>query len=981
MIMKFLFVLLIMTVTWGAHLVAEDLTLPPVNVSLDYTPFNVSGFTATFEITLPGGSNAWVETLPSSALLYQVTTGNPIGTSEQVLDPQGRVNFVTYDNIDTVTSFIFADSAPGFSGRRYGLCSIRLNSNAITGDPGALDVYLTDLATGAKLTGATVALASPTSALIEVGDGQYRAQTTTTQARTINASLTGYNSKNFPATLTAGMITSLPQTLTNPTPGVVNISTTASNPTGANPIPFRIYFFKPVNAALGDFTISDLAVTNGVISSLDGGPGDYTAQVIPTAAGVVQLALAAGTVRDNANIPNAAANTLAITYDATGPEVTIDQALTQVDPATSYPLRFAVHFSESVTGFTSGDVRLSGTAGDPKFASVTGSGADYVVEVVGMSGPGTVIATIGADAATGASGPSRASSSTDNVVTWSPPANYSLPTLIRRLDYTATSTPPSEFTNIDLGANAWVVLPPRNSNTRLTQFSGAAVPIQNEIAITTQDTVVTSAATGKVRVGANGLSGDTSDFFTYSLTPPGTADRQFGFVHLTMVNNSDLNLTIGGVFVTLRDGAGNRITGATLAYGATAETGAPFSEVTAGVYRLIISNNTTGTIFVRAAGFQDVAQVRALSVGFFPEVPIVLTVGSLVATITSPIAELTRAKSFPVTFTFSTSVSDFTAADIVMTNGSFSGLAPTDASGTTYTGTVTARSSGRVRIEIASGAANAGGFASNAAALTRTYDPTGPLVTINQASGQSDPSVTGPFAFTVVFTAPVSGFTASDVSFSSSTSTGALTAVVTGSGTTYSVSVSGMVGDGTVIASIPVDAALANGHPSAASTSTDNSVTFTPPSVGRPSVTINQDANQPDPTPLPVIAFRVRFSNPVNGFTASDVTLSGTASGPLSRSITKVGISEREYLVLVSGMSSAGTVIASIAAGAAIGQAGSEPILASTSTDNEVTYAPVNGAISRPTAAEGSSACGLGSGLATLLLGSALLLISRRTLR
>lgn len=958
-------ILVLLVFAGGLTHAVENLTIAPVNVDLDYTPSSVSGSAASVIITLPGGANGWIVTRPAAGtgLLYQMS-GTPISMDETpVSDSQGRINFVLYPDIDTVTSFVFADSVASTTGRRYGLCSVRLNSNNIVGNPGVLDVFLTDLATGAKLTGATVAMTGPTTALVEVGVGQYRAQTTTTQPRTFNATLGGYNPLSFDTDLTAGVIGSTPRTMINPTPGTVNVSTTASNPTGANPIPFRIFFFKPVNAALGDLTIGDVTVTNGTVSSLDGGPADYTAQVIPTAAGAVQVAVAAGVARDNANITNAASNTLSVTYDATGPTVTIDQDPGQADPAVSYPVRFAVRFSESVSGFTSGDVVLSGTAGAPMSATVTGSGTDYVVEVAGMSGPGTVVATVRSDAATGASGPSRASASTDNVVTWSPPANYTLPTLIRRLNYSAASSPPSEVIDIDLGANAWVVLPPRNANTKLTQADGTTL-------ITTQDTVVTTTGTGRVRVGANALTGDTSDFFTYALTPPGTPNRQFGFVHLTMVNNSDLSLTIGGVYVTLKDASNNRIPGATVTYGAAADNGLPFTEVTSGVYRLIISNNTTGTIFARAAGFQDASQVQALAVGQFPEVPLVLTQSSLVATITSTIANPTRAKTFPVTFTFSSPVPDFIAADVVVTNGTFGGFS---GSGTTFSGSVTATQSGTVKVEIPSGAANTGGFASNAAALTRTYDPTGPLVTINQAGGQFDPTLSGPIIFTAQFTAPVTGFTGSDLRFTGSTATGTLAAIVTGSGQSYTISVSGMTGGGTVVATIPVDAATANGHPSAASTSGDNSVTYNPPGAGSPTVTINQDSGQPDPTTLSAIMFRVHFSAAVSGFTAADVVLSGTAPGTLSTSVSGSGA---DYLVLVGGMTGTGTVMATLPAGAAT--AGGLPSFSATSNDNSVVYAPTGGGSSAPTAASGSGACGLGSGFAVFGL---LLLGLRRRLR
>lgn len=264
-------ILVLLVFAGGLSHALENFTLPPVNVDLVYTPFSITGSAASVTITLPYGSNAWIETLPSYGTLYPYGGGGPIAASSQVSDSQGRVTFVLYSDIDTVTSFIYAESAPSTTGRRYGLCSIRLDSNNISGAPGVLDVLLTDLATGAKLTGASVAMTSPSTALVEVGQGQYRAQTTTTQSRTFDATLSGYNPLNFTTTLTAGIFGTTTRTMVNPTPGTVNISTTASNPTGANPIPIRIFFFKPVNAALGDFTIGGILVSNGTVTSLDGG--------------------------------------------------------------------------------------------------------------------------------------------------------------------------------------------------------------------------------------------------------------------------------------------------------------------------------------------------------------------------------------------------------------------------------------------------------------------------------------------------------------------------------------------------------------------------------------------------------------------------------------------------------------------------------------------------------------------------------------
>jgi hypothetical protein len=98
-------------------------------------------------------------------------------------------------------------------------------------------------------------------------------------------------------------------------------------------------------------------------------------------------------------------------------------------------------------------------------------------------------------------------------------------------------------------------------------------------------------------------------------------------------------------------------------------------------------------------------------------------------------------------------------------------------------------------------------------------------VTINQASGQADPTGTSPINFTVVFTHAVTDFATGDVTLGGTA--GATTAVVTGSGTTYNVAVSGMTTSGTVTASIAAGKAsdLA-GNENTASTSTDNTVTL-----------------------------------------------------------------------------------------------------------------------------------------------------------
>lgn len=115
-------------------------------------------------------------------------------------------------------------------------------------------------------------------------------------------------------------------------------------------------------------------------------------------------------------------------------------------------------------------------------------------------------------------------------------------------------------------------------------------------------------------------------------------------------------------------------------------------------------------------------------------------------------------------------------------------------------------------------------------------DAIGPTVTIEQAAAQADPTAASPINFSATFSEDVNGFTAAGVDLSASTTSGTLSATITGGPAIYNVAVSGMTGGGTVIATIPVNAAqdtLGNG--SIASTSTDNNVTFSiAPSITSP---------------------------------------------------------------------------------------------------------------------------------------------------
>ena len=162
-----------------------------------------------------------------------------------------------------------------------------------------------------------------------------------------------------------------------------------------------------------------------------------------------------------------------------------------------------------------------------------------------------------------------------------------------------------------------------------------------------------------------------------------------------------------------------------------------------------------------------------------------------------------------------------------------------------------------------------------------TSFPTALSVTINQKSGQLDPTSASPINFTVVFNESVSNFVTGDVTLSGTA--GATTGTVTGSGTTYNVAVTGMTSSGTVIASILAGKATgAVGGANTASTSTDNTVKY--------SMHMTANETRADDTKAYTDAGAIGFNVHDTGMDAT--TISGLPSG--SMAMVWVGITDAE---------------------------------------------------------------------------------------
>jgi hypothetical protein len=186
-------------------------------------------------------------------------------------------------------------------------------------------------------------------------------------------------------------------------------------------------------------------------------------------------------------------------------------------------------------------------------------------------------------------------------------------------------------------------------------------------------------------------------------------------------------------------------------------------------------------------------------------------------------------------------------------------------------------------------------------------DVISPTVTLEQANEQIDPTASKMVRFTATFSEPVIGFDASDIDLRESTTSGSLTATVTEigtmDGTTYEIAVTGMTGNGEVVATVTANAATdAAGNSNRASNSIDNTITFnnTVPTID--SIT---RAN-PNPTSAATVSYTIQFSEAVTGVDATDFEL--VTSGISAAKITQVTGTDDTYTVEVDTGTGNGTI-------------------------------------------------------------------------
>ena len=135
-------------------------------------------------------------------------------------------------------------------------------------------------------------------------------------------------------------------------------------------------------------------------------------------------------------------------------------------------------------------------------------------------------------------------------------------------------------------------------------------------------------------------------------------------------------------------------------------------------------------------------------------------------TVSSTAPNPTHTSPISVVITFNEAITGFVpstaSGDLVITNATDSNPA---GSGTTYTVDLIPSGQGEITVSVPVNRAqdSAGNWNMESNSFSINYDSVKPTVTIEQASGQSDPTNASPVYFTVTFNEPVTGFETGDV--------------------------------------------------------------------------------------------------------------------------------------------------------------------------------------------------------------------------
>ncbi len=658
------------------------------------------------------------------------------------------------------------------------------------------------------------------------------------------------------------------------TPGAPAITDNVPGQFATGPVTFTITFDKPITG----FVASDVQVSGGTAGAFTAvSPTVYTQVVTPTAAtqsGQIVLSIPAGAGTDAAGNPSTAGAAIQA-YDTAPPTVGITNAAAGV---VNGPVTFTFTFNETVTGFTAGDIAVTGGAVVP--GSFAGSETTYTAQVAPTAGAaGTMTVSVPAGAATDVVGLASVASSSSSVT-----YDRIAPTLTAISDPVGgTANGPVTFTFAwsepvtGFEAGDIVVTGAGGGTLGALSGSGASYAITYTPAAGEAGTLGLTVGPGAVTDLAGNVSvGTQSTSQVYDRVAPtltsitdtagGTAA---GPVTFTFTWSEPVTgFAVGDIVVT---GAGGGTLGALSGSGTTYSLTYTPAAGESGTLGLTVG---PGAVTDAAGNFSTGTQSTSQPYSVPPA-------DTTPPTLTSITDTADGTATGPVTFTFNWSepVTGFAAGDVQVTGGTAGAFV--QVSPAVYTLQVTptaATQSGQIVLTVPAGAAtDAAGNLSTAGGTTQAYDTAAPtLAPITDTAGGT---AAGPVTFTFTWSEPVTGFAVGDIAVTGVG--GGTLGALSGSGTTYSLTYTPAAGEaGTLELGVGPGAVTdAAGNLSTGTRSTSQPYSVPPADTTPPTLTSISDpvggtANGP-------VTFTFTWSEPVTGFAVGDIAVTGVGGGTL----------------------------------------------------------------------------------------------------
>ncbi len=589
-------------------------------------------------------------------------------------------------------------------------------------------------------------------------------------------------------------------TLDRVAPTVSSIVPSASLTNGASAT-FTVTFSESVTGvAAGNFSLTTTGAVSGAsVSGVTGSGATRTVTVSTgTGSGTIRLDLSSATPA----IPDAAANSLAATFSA-GTAVTVDKTAPTVSaftsavatPTNSTSIAYTLTLSESVTGIVAGDFTNAGTATGCTFTP-SGSGASYTVTATTCSTTGTLQPQLVAGGVTdpaGNTGPASAASATTTLTLdrVAPAVSSIVPsvTLTNAASATFTVTFSESVTGVAAG---------NFSLTASGSVSGASVLGVTGSGAARTVTVSTGSGDGTIRLDLSSASPAISDAAANSLaatfsagtavTVDMTAPSVAVVPNATLTNAAtiDYSVTFSESVTGLQIGDFGRTGTATgCVIGAPSGSGSSYTVLMTGC------SDGTVTLSLNANTVTDAAANTGPTVTQTADT--VTRDASPPTTVINAPTTPTNAATLTYDVVFNESVTGLTAADLARTGTATGCVVGSPAgAGAAWTVDVTGCSEGTVVLALNTGtvtdaASNTGPLAI-ATATTVVRDTTAPTAVI---TAPATPTGSVTLSYDITFSKAVTGLEALDIVTGGGTATGCAADAPTGSGTAWTVTLSG----------------------------------------------------------------------------------------------------------------------------------------------------------------------------------------------